>query len=364
MNINKPVLLIDEGKCRANIQRMASLCAEKKMSFRPHFKTHQSLAVGKWFKEVGVSKIAVSSLSMADYFSKEWNDILVAFPTNVLEDELINHLAQRIHLNILVESLETISLLADVVKFPLTIYVEIDTGYHRTGVYFDDYQVIDSILEVIKNADCLSFGGFITHSGHSYDCLGKEEVLSLHHLNKSRFLQVKSRYIADYPHLIISYGDTPTTSIADDFDGVDELRPGNFVCYDVTQVQIGSCDFNQIAVVLACPVVSIHKERGEIIIYGGSVHLSKDSLKWQDKGLIYGLLAEKTEEGWGEPIENALVYSLSQEHGKIKMNESELLKYNVWQIVYIYPVHSCLVISSMRGFTTLRGEILDVYRGL
>jgi D-serine deaminase-like pyridoxal phosphate-dependent protein len=70
---------------------------------------------------------------------------------------------------------------------------------------------------------------------------------------------------------------------------LDELRPGNFVCYDVTQVQIGSCDFNQIAVVLACPIVSIHKERGEMIIYGGSVHLSKDSLKWQDKGVIYGL---------------------------------------------------------------------------
>ena len=136
------------------------------------------------------------------------------------------------------------------------------------------------------------------------------------------------------------------------------------MCYDVTQVQIGSCDFNQIAVVLACPVVSIHKERGEIIIYGGSVHLSKDSLKWQDKGVIYGLLAEKTEKGWGEPIENAFVYSLSQEHGKIKMNESELLKYKVGQIVYIYPIHSCLVISSMRGFTTLTGEILDVYRGL
>jgi D-serine deaminase-like pyridoxal phosphate-dependent protein len=117
-------------------------------------------------------------------------------------------------------------------------------------------------------------------------------------------------------------------------------------------------------VVLACPVVSIHKERGEMIIYGGSVHLSKDSLKWQDKGVIYGLLAEKTAEGWGEPLENAYVYSLSQEHGKIKMNESELLKYKVGQIVYIYPVHSCLVISSMRGFTKLNGKILDVYRGL
>jgi D-serine deaminase-like pyridoxal phosphate-dependent protein len=91
-------------------------------------------------------------------------------------------------------------------------------------------------------------------------------------------------------------------------------------------------------VVLACPVVSIHKERGEMIIYGGSVHLSKDSLKWQDKGVIYGLLAEKKTEGWGEPIENAYVYSLSQEHGKIKTNESEFLKYKVGQIVYIYPV--------------------------
>ena len=92
--------------------------------------------------------------------------------------------------------------------------------------------------------------------------------------------------------------------------------------------------------------------------------MSKDSLKWQDKVVIYVLLAETTEKGWCEPIENADVYSLSQEHGKIKMADIELLKYNVGQIVYIYPIHSCLVISSMRGFTTLTGEILDVYRGL
>ena len=80
--ITKPTFLVDEKKCRANIQKIADKAKRNNVEFRAHFKTHQSLAIGRWFKDAGVNKITVSSLDMAKYFASEWNDITVAFPVN------------------------------------------------------------------------------------------------------------------------------------------------------------------------------------------------------------------------------------------------------------------------------------------
>ena len=111
--IIKPTLFIDEKKCRENINNMFSKVKTNKLEFRPHFKTHQSLEIGSWFKEVGVTKITVSSLSMAEYFSTQWNDITIAFPTNILEIETINTLAKKITLNLSIENEERILFLND-----------------------------------------------------------------------------------------------------------------------------------------------------------------------------------------------------------------------------------------------------------
>ena len=83
--ITTPTLILDETKCKQNIANMYHKSQKHGVLLRPHFKTHQSLQVGRWFKEAGVSKIIVSSLQMASYFAPEWNDITVAFPVNVLE---------------------------------------------------------------------------------------------------------------------------------------------------------------------------------------------------------------------------------------------------------------------------------------
>ncbi len=84
--IKVPTLLLDEEKCRDNIRQMARKAADNNVVFRPHFKTHQSVEIGGWFREEGIEKITVSSLRMAKYFAGDgWKDILVAFPVNILE---------------------------------------------------------------------------------------------------------------------------------------------------------------------------------------------------------------------------------------------------------------------------------------
>ena len=99
-----PTLILDQDRCRNNIAKMCRLAIERDTILRPHFKTHQSLEIGSWFKDFNIDRITVSSLRMADYFANDgWNDITVAFPVTVREIELINNLARRVKLNLLVE---------------------------------------------------------------------------------------------------------------------------------------------------------------------------------------------------------------------------------------------------------------------
>jgi D-serine deaminase-like pyridoxal phosphate-dependent protein len=137
---------------------------------------------------------------------------------------------------------------------------------------------------------------------------------------------------------------------------VDEFRPGNFVFYDLMQHQIGSCAVSDIAVALACPVVAIHDDRSELVVYGGGVHLSKDRMEEQGR-TIYGKLVQKTKEGWGDLISGAYVKSVSQEHGIISVMPEDLVNYQIGDYVLIIPVHSCMTADLMRGYTVLDNSL-------
>ena len=356
--ITKPTLLLDKQKCKRNIAMMFTKAATHHVSFRPHFKTHQSLEIGRWFKVLGVDKITVSSLEMAQYFSSEWNDISVAFPVNILEIETINQLAEKITLNLLVESVESVRFLTQNAKHNIGIFIKIDVGYHRTGLSPTSTQQIAEILSEISASKSLCFKGFLTHAGHTYSCRTKEEILAIHNSSKEILTGLKAKYIDLYPDLIISIGDTPGCSVANDFSGIDEIRPGNFVFYDLTQQQIGACSFDQIAVAMACPIVAIHPGRNEIVIYGGGVHFAKDRLEIDNVGTIYGVVVEQIEEHWGEPVPDMFLKSLSQEHGIVSVPESQITKYKIGDLLYILPVHSCMTANEMKCYKS-QDEIIS-----
>jgi len=353
--IVKPTLLLDEAKCRKNIALMFAKAKRHDIELRPHFKTHQSLKIGSWFKEAGVRMITVSSVSMADYFSAEFDDITIAFPTNVLEIDKINELARLIKLNLCIENEEALVYLSEKLSHEVQIFLKMDVGYHRTGIDPVDRSLIDQLLHIMEHSPLLTFIGFLGHAGHSYNCVGEKAVNNVHQHALQVMDELKSSYSERYPDLCISLGDTPSCSITEDFTGVDEIRPGNFVFYDLTQHKIGSNDIDQIAVVLACPIVAKHKDRSEIVVYGGGVHLSKDRL--HDKvGVIYGRPVERTESGWRGAIAGAFVSSISQEHGIVTIPTGLMEQYNIGDLLYILPVHSCMTADLMKEYLTLKGE--------
>ena len=357
INITRPTLLVDKEICLRNIERMAQKASENKLRFRPHFKTHQSAVVGEWFRNFGIKAITVSSVQMAEYFAANgWNDITIAFPLNVLEMEAINRLAANIQLNLTLENKETAVVLSKQLAAPAGVYIKVDTGYNRTGIITSKTSKLDAILEVISNNPKLNFKGFLTHNGLTYSALSTNEIFSRHFDALLKLKTLKQRYASAFPDVEVSIGDTPSCTICTNFSGVDEIRPGNFVFYDLMQYSLGVCTFDDVAVRMVCPVVAKHPSRNEVVVYGGAIHLSKDSLQNIDGKEIYGRIAINKKGQTKILSERNYVARLSQEHGILKVSQKNFDLFKIGELVEIIPIHSCLTANLARNFITTQGE--------
>ena len=358
MNILEPTLIVNKLQVIENISKIRKKAIKSSVRFRPHFKTHQSAEIGNWFKELGVNCITVSSVRMAECFKKAgWKDITIAFPVNILEIERINELAKSVQLNLLVESVETAKNLVEELKHSVKVWINIDTGYHRDGIEWNKTHKIIQVASLIHNARNMQLTGILTHAGHSYKARTRTEILVIHEntINKMDQLREKLK-LEGYNDLQISVGDTPTVSIADDFSQVDEIRPGNFVFYDLKQVQIGSCSEEEIAIRLACPVIAKYDERNEILVDGGAIHLSKDFIVDGSGRTIYGYISQPMDKGFSK-VKDAYVSAISQEHGTIKANNKDFFQNaNIGDVVYIIPIHACLTTNLMAKLKTLSGK--------
>jgi len=345
--ITRPTLVINEDICRANIRGMAKKANFSRVIFRPHFKTHQSLQIADWFRDQGVDRITVSSAEMAIKFAKAgWNDITIAFPANIRETDTYNKLAEKLELNLLTDSIEATEALVSNLNTDTGIFIEIDTGYGRSGVHYANEEMIRKIVHIIDHAPKLSFKGFLTHSGNTYSATNTGQIEDIYNKTIAELRSLKDKYINTHPAIIISVGDTPSCSLIDDLSGANEIRPGNFVYYDLMQYYLGSCKLSDISVSVACPVTGIYPDRNEIVIYGGAVHLSKEFLE-QD-GRFFGLVVNYTDDGRTSPVPDTRLISISQEHGIIRTSPEFLKTVKHGDLLGILPVHSCLTANLLK----------------
>jgi D-serine deaminase-like pyridoxal phosphate-dependent protein len=358
--VEKPTLILHTERTRRNIERMAAKARASGVRFRPHFKTHQSAEIGEWFRECGTESITVSSLDMAAYFAKHgWTDITVAFPTNIREIAKINELAQSVDLGLLVESTETVAFLARSLAAPVGAWIKIDVGSQRTGIAWDELDAVAELAAQIDEVSHLTLRGILAHAGYAYHAESVEEIRRIYRDTLLRMTHVRDGLLArGSKDIQISVGDTPTCTLVKEFSGVDEVRPGNFVFHDVMQLKLGVCVEEEIAVAVACPVVAKHEERSEAVLYGGAIHLSKESIVGPDGARLFGYVVLPTENGWGPVVQDAYVSSLSQEHGIARLPAHVLEGLRVGDLLMVLPVHSCLTVSLLKVYRSLAGETI------
>ena len=358
--IRRPTLIVDAAKTRRNIARMAGRAAEAGVRFRPHFKTHQSRLVGEWFREAGVDCITVSSLEMARYFADAgWDDITVAFPVNICQIDRINQLARSLKLGLMIENLEAADFLCRRLEHRVAVWIKLDAGYGRAGVRWDDRELMIALADRIESSAKMTLVGLLTHSGHSYSAGSRAELQEIHDLSIERLEAVRDLLRENGRKDVgISIGDTPTCRVAKRLEAASEIRPGNFVFYDLMQLAPGVCAADEISAGLACPIVGIYPARNEIVIYGGAIHFSKEFLTDTLGRRFWGQLAVCTRGEFtpGEPPH--YVKSLSQEHGVVSIETPALNQLRIGDAVLVLPVHSCLTCQQFASYTTLDGELL------
>jgi D-serine deaminase-like pyridoxal phosphate-dependent protein len=276
-------------------------------------------------------------------------------------------LAKVADISILVESPDSVDRIGRSLKSQLGVWLKIDVGYGRTGLKWTQVDAITEVAADVVEHPNLDLVGLLTHAGHTYHADSTDEIERIYRQTVDRMNDVRSSldqsgFGLDQSgrSLKISVGDTPGCSLVQDFGSVDEIRPGNFVFFDLMQVNLGVCREEDIAVTVACPVVAKHADRSQIVIYGGAIHLSKEFMAGPDGQPRYGLISLLSEEGWSRSLENCWLSMLTQEHGIVEASQTLFESVNVGDLLAVIPVHSCLTANLLRQYLTLDGKTIDM----
>ncbi len=358
LGVVRPTLLIDEGRALANLSRMQAKAVRAGIGFRPHFKTHQSPGIARWFAAAGVDRITVSSVAMAEQFADAgWRDITLAFLLNPADLPRIGRLARHLdrkggRLGVTVDSVEAARALAAVPDLPAAAWLKIDTGFGRTGIPWNDAGPLRAVAAALPAGPT----GLLTHAGHSYRARTPADLQAIWNGTRERLEAARSSL--EDSRLLLSVGDTPTCSVVEDLRGVDEIRPGNFIYYDLMQLGSGSCGPGDLAAAAACPVVGRYPGRREIVIHGGAVHLSKESLPGPAGGPVFGRGgAVAPAGGGGAAAAGAAAAARSQAPRHVRIGSEtpkpETAELGIGDSVLVWPVHSCLTADLLRDILIL-----------
>ncbi len=344
----QPIIILDSERCKRNIHRMAERAKNANCVFRPHFKTHQSKTIGRWFRDAGVRGITVSSVSMANYFVEDgWDDITIAFPFFTQQLDGLKKLENQTKLRLFVNSVDDLELLSDELKNPFRFFIEIDPSAGRSGIHFQNTDHISNLIESSTKLDKCTFHGFYIHDGRTYTARSTKEIQEKINPTLDILVDLESKF----PDAIISMGDTPSASTSDRLRELDEMTPGNFVFYDYMQVQIGSCSLDDVALFTVLPIAQKIQASDRTILHGGAVHLSKEFLHASD-GKNFGPLINYSS---GSDISRSdlFVSAISQEHGTVQGIPSEDNR------VWVCPIHSCLTANLYSQYFTVDGDAIE-----
>lgn len=347
----RPQLILDEVRCKRNIERMVNKAVQLNIELRPHFKTHQSNTIGRWFRDLNVHGITVSSVDMASYFASDgWNDITIAFPFYPLQIPALKRLEKQASLRLFVNQVDHIQILSQQLKNPFKVILEIDPGFGRSGIHYQNQPLIEQLIDACNKSSKASFHGFYTHDGRTYQSRSHAQIIE----SSQQVIDILTHLKEIYPDASLMMGDTPSTSVRDDFGAINEISPGNFVFYDWMQVQIGSCTIDDVALFCILPIAQKIQNGEKAIVLGGAVHLSKDSITVDD-AQSFGQAVEITDQHI-RAIDGAYISAVSQEHGTITTNDPSLLDQ---PSVLICPIHSCLTANLHDHYKTTTGEVIE-----
>ena len=262
-------------------------------------------------------------------------------------------------------------------NFKFNVFIKVDSGTKRAG--FDicanrteeqRLELLDTINLINANQDCINFMGLYQYSSQGYSLDGVDKIREIFESERQilmrQIAEIESECNIQIP--IVSSGSTPSCMAVDNFEGITEIHPGNYVFFDRMQYEFGVVDdLDQISISVITRIIGRYPHRNEILIDCGSVGLSLD----KNSNNIMGMRQEQAiDVGYGgiRGFPNLKVHALSQEVGKITTVDGSYIDFDDEALQYgkvlrLIPHHSCLAACQHPYYYIVDDNdmVIDVY---
>jgi D-serine deaminase-like pyridoxal phosphate-dependent protein len=306
LELDTPALYVDLDVLHRNIRSMQEQCRAWNVALRPHVKTHKIPEIARMQLDAGAVGITVAKLGEAEVLPGE--DVLVAYP--LLKEKLprLRALAKSRRVTVAVDSAEAAR---DLKGIPTL--VEIDVGVGRCGA-----QSPDQAVQIAKA--CTDFQGilfwpsWLDEAGFHAACVRVDAVLD-------------ALRAAGLEAGIVSGGSTPGVAKTPLIPRTTEIRPGTYVFYDASSIQVGCCVEADCALRVLTTVVSTAVP-GQCVIDAGSKTLSSDPT------FGAGTFGHFVGRRW-------TMRKLNEEHGYVEIDQPAHVGEKVW----VVPSHVCPTVN-------------------
>ncbi len=345
-DLDTPVALVEVARLERNLARMARRVHDAgSAALRPHAKTHKTAAIGRRQIDHGAIGLTVAKVGEAEAFvAHGFTDLTIAYPIVGRQKlERLRALPEQVTVRFAIDSKEgaeaASAVFAGSGRTP-HVLIELDSGIGRTGVASAADAV--ALADRVSDLPGLHLTGVLGYAGGYIP--GESERAGLGTGEGQGAVAVADALrAAGHPIDIVSVGSTPTAPHAAGVPGVTEVRPGNYVFYDLMQVSIGTASLDDCALTVLATVVS-HPTARRYVLDAGIKALAGEDYGWG----TYGRLLDHPE---------VVLTRATEEHGIIELGEDVADPgFRVGERVRIIPDHACGTANMQDVLVAVDGE--------
>jgi D-serine deaminase-like pyridoxal phosphate-dependent protein len=332
---------MDHRRARRNIDRAQQLADAAGAALRPHAKTHKSPVVAGWQIARGAVGICCAKVGEAEAFADAGvRDIRLPYPVNPSNAQRVAALMDRASISIIVDHPAVARGWSEAMQRAgrtLDVLIKVDVGFHRCGI--DPERGALDFIKTVAGLGGLRLRGLLSHAGHGYHAASEADLSSIAAREAAILLGLREAAAKAGIELAeLSVGATPTLRYSARQPGLTELRPGNYVYFDRTQVALGAASLDDCALTVLATVVTRHD--GRLILDCGSKTLTNDQARGISSAGGFGAVLAAA--GASRTIDESLtIERLSEEHATVKVTGATRLQ--LGDRVQVVPNHSCVV---------------------
>ena len=335
-----PQVLVDRPRALRNVDRAQQLANAARVRLRPHAKTHKSPVAARWQLERGAVGVCCAKPGEAEVFAAAGiTDIRLPYPVNPAAAPRILALIEHASISLIVDHLAVARGWSEAMQRAgreLDVLVKVDVGFHRCGI--DPASDSTAFVREVTGLPGLRLRGLLSHAGHSYLATSESQLRAIARQEAEILLKLRDCCAASGVQIEeISVGATPLLRFIGEQGGVTEVRAGNYIYYDRTQVALGSAALHDCALTVLAMVVS-KPAADRIILDCGSKTLTNDQARGFAAVPGYGAVLTAD----GQEIDDTLtIERLSEEHATVRVAGTTRLEPGDY--VRVLPNHSCVV---------------------